>query len=103
MNVYGIWNEYWPNKSESFPFNKLIPPGEREKLVKGVQKEIEYLKEGCDLLGNRRIIQCLVTGNFMDCPLIYHDDKNIWTKEYIHYVENGFLQLDESLKKKHYK
>ena len=55
------------------------------------------------MLGNRRIIQCLVTGNFMDCPLIYHDDKNIWTKEYIHYVENGFLQLDESLKKKHYK
>ncbi len=91
----GFWKEYgWRNLSQGLEEKNF---SSRYHYIPD-KKEIEYLYSGIPLVGIRRNVECILTGEPIGSPTAFTDGEFFWTREYLFYIENGYLALPSDFK-----
>ena len=94
IRIFGLWQEYgW--RKQGVPFNaKMLSPKGTFTVDKDI---ISYLLAGNLVMGFRTTVSCLIYGDQIGSPSIFTDGQVFWTNEYLHYIEQGMLEVDDEI------
>lgn len=95
MSHFGLWKEYgWVKGASSI--SEDIPVYQEDEYQTD-KRIIDYLESGIPILGLRSIVVCFFTKQDMGSAIILTDGSFAWTKQYIHYLKKGVIELDSTI------